>query len=249
MLEDVQLWQITFYGFAAGVVGTGLGGFLAFIFPRPREDIFSGALGFAAGVMMAVVFLELVEEALDFGGLPAALVGMLLGLGVFFLLDQLIPHQHAVTEEQTEHQARYLKKGVLLALGIALHNLPEGMAIGAGYVVSVETGFLLAVVLALHNIPEGLAVAIPLKAIGRGGLGLYAALLAGVPMGIGAFIGGAVSAISPFFLGASLGFAGGAMLYIVCDELIPDAYETSRGHAPILGITLGVVVGMLITAL
>lgn len=244
-----HVFDATVYGMLAGVVGTGLGGVIAYFLPRLRANFFCGILGFAAGVMLAVTFLELVVESLAEAGHLPTIIGLLLGMGVFFLLDWFLPHSHPVTPEKEGREELYLRKGFLLAVGIALHNLPEGMAIGAGYALSTDTGAVLALLLALHDIPEGLAVAVPLQAAGRRAFGVWASLLAGLPTGIGAFLGAYIGAISPVLLAIALSFAAGAMLYIVCDELIPDAYESGDSHAAILGIGSGVVLGLLLTTM
>ncbi len=232
----------------AGVVGTGAGGLLSIFVKKPTPRFTGTILAFAAGVMLSIVFLELVEESIDYSGYGAAIVGLALGMGIFYLLDHFLPHHHSVTAEEA-HLGGYLKKGTLLALGIGLHNFPEGLAIGTGFIGSTELGTSLAILIGLHNIPEGMAVAAPLQQGGQNYprvLGITA--LAGVPMGVGAFIGAAIGSISEFVLGISLGFAGGAMLYIVCDELIPDAYKSAGAHLSIFGIFTGTVLGILFTA-
>jgi len=240
--------EIGLLGMLAGVVGTGAGGLVSVFMGKPSSRFTGTILAFAAGVMLSIVFLELIEEAIDFSGYLAAIIGLSLGMGVFYLLDHYLPHHHPVTPEDI-HLGGYLKKGTLLALGIGLHNFPEGLAIGSGFIGSTELGITLAVLIGLHNIPEGMAVAAPLRAGGYSYLKVVAiTALAGAPMGVGAFIGAAISSISPLVLGLSLGFAAGAMLYIVCDELIPDAYKSAGAHLSILGIFCGTVLGILFTA-
>ncbi|MGI6575058.1 MAG: ZIP family metal transporter [bacterium] len=248
-MDNPQLWQIALYGLLAGVIGTGTGGLLAYVIPQPRPAVFSGILGFAAGVMMVVVFLELLQQSLHTSGLLVSVIGLVFGLGLFFFLDSALPHKHAITGKLSEKEGDLLKKGLMLTIGIALHNLPEGMAIGSGYAASVQTGFALALVLALHNVPEGLVVAMPMWAVGHNLHGLEVSLLVGIPTGIGAGLGALLGRISPAFLAFSLSFAAGAMLYVVCDELIPDAYQASNSHGVIVGIGLGVVLGLFLTSL
>ncbi len=240
--------EIGALGMAAGVIGTGAGGLLSVIVKTPTPRFTGTIMAFAAGVMLSIVFLELIEEAIDFSGYQAAILGITLGMAVFYLLDHFLPHHHPVTPEETPF-GKYLKKGTLLALGIGLHNFPEGLAIGSGFVGSTELGTSLAILIALHNIPEGMAVAAPLRQGGYKYLKIVAiTALAGAPMGIGAFIGAAISSISVFILGVSLGFAAGAMLYIVCDELIPDAYKTAGAHLSIFGIFAGTILGIIFTS-
>lgn len=240
--------EIGALGMLAGVIGTGAGGLVSLFMNKPSSRFTGTILAFAAGIMLAIVFLELLEESIDFSSHMIAILGLTLGMAIFYAIDHFLPHHHPVTPEKT-HQGGYLKKGTLLALGIGLHNFPEGLAIGAGFIGSTELGTTLAVLIGLHNIPEGMAVAAPLRAGGYNHRKvIWITALAGAPMGAGAFIGAAISSISPLILGLSLGFAAGAMLYIVCDELIPDAYESAGAHFSILGIFCGTVLGILFTA-
>lgn len=240
--------EVSVLGLLTGVVGTGAGGFFAIFVNRPTPRLLGAILAFSAGVMLSIIFLELLHESMEYSGYATALAGLFLGLALFFILDRYLPHHHPVSPEEN-HQGTYLKKGVLLALGIGLHNFPEGLAIGAGFSGSTELGLTLTILIALHNIPEGMAVAAPLKYGGytfRKVLAITA--LSGAPMGAGALIGALIGAISPVVLGISLGFAAGAMLYIVCDELIPDAYNTAGAHLSIVGIFAGVALGILFSA-
>jgi len=240
--------EVGMLGMLAGVIGTGAGGLMSVFVKNPTPRFTGTILAFAAGIMLSIIFLELIDESIANSGYQAAVSGLALGMLIFYLLDHYLPHHHAVSVEET-HQGGYLKKGTLLALGIGLHNFPEGLAIGTGFVGSPELGMSLAILIGLHNIPEGMAVAAPLKQGGYSYLRVLAiTALAGAPMGVGALIGAAIGSISTFVLGLSLGFAAGAMLYIVCDELIPDAYESAGAHLAIFGIFSGTALGILFTA-
>ncbi len=242
---NADILDITLIGFLAGILGTGLGGLFALIIRKPKKELLSFFLGFAGGIMLAIVFTDLLPEAVEIGGFITALFGLVLGTILMLLLDIYLPHAHF--SESTDGGTSYIRTGVMLGLGIAMHNLPEGIAIGAGYVASPSIGLALAVTISLHNVPEGLAMATPMNA---GGLNVFKTLLytgmAGVPMGIGAFIGSSISNISPYILSISLGFAGGAMLYIIFDELIPDAQNIAQGHSGTFGAIFGAIAGILL---
>ncbi len=142
-------------------------------------------------------------------------------------------------------RSRLKKMGVLIGLGIALHNVPEGLAIGAAYAHEPSLGLGVALLIALQNIPEGTAMAVPLGAAGvpaRNVLALTAT--AGLPMALGALAGVLLGSISPTILSFALGFAAGAMMYIVGDELLPEAHEYGTGHYPTLGLVAGLFVGV-----
>lgn len=201
-------------------------------------------LGFAGGVMLVVVFVELIPEGLE-TGFAYPVLGLLLGVLSLLFLDEHFAHHHFVSKEDHHHREKYLKKGVLIATGVALHNFPEGLAIGAGFVASPALGITLTILIALHNLPEGLAAGIPLKTGGSRPLRIIlTTVAAGLPMGVGAMVGALLGTLSPFMLGGSLGFAAGAMLYIISDELIPDVYRLTNPHVAIGGITAGVIIGI-----
>ncbi|NLA11158.1 MAG: ZIP family metal transporter [Firmicutes bacterium] len=237
--------RITVIGLLAGTVGTGSGG-LAILFTKEIKPRFlSLILGFAGGMMLDVTFLELIPESIEQGGFFYGITGLAGGIVIFLLLDIALPHFHHYTDES--RQGHYRKMGILLGIGIALHNIPEGLAIGTGYVSSESLGVGLALIIGIHNFPEGLAMAVAMDAGGNNKIKtLVATVLAGLPMGLGAFLGAVLGGISPVALSLSLGFAGGAMLFITCDELLPDAHRLSQGYSATVGLLLGVVAGILI---
>ncbi len=240
-----DIMQITLIGLAAGIIGTGSGTVIALFVRNPSKSLLGFILGFAGGIMLAIVLTDLLPESIEAGSFLLAFIGLLVGVLFILFVDLKIPHVHFY--ETTEELARFIRTGTILGLGIAMHNLPEGIAIGASYVASPALGFTLAVTIALHNIPEGIAMACPLCA---GGMRIrwiliYTAM-AGLPMGLGAFIGASLGAISPAVLSLSLGFAGGAMLYIIFGELIPGAQNSGNGHSGTFGAVFGTIAGILL---
>jgi len=243
----VNIMYVLLLGLAAGVLGTGGGGLIAAFTHRRVKLPLSGFLGLSAGVMLAVVFHELIPEALEDGGLAPSIIGLISGVLIMIVMDYLVPHEHLSNNSREKVQPTFVRAGLLLGLGIAFHNFPEGIAIGTSYAHDPELGYAIAVVLALHNLPEGIAMAIPLSAghLPPWKVVLYT-MLAGVPMGIGALIGGWIGVISPLLLSVGLGFAAGAMLYIICHELVPGAQRRSRGYGATLGIVIGVIIGVIL---
>lgn len=241
----MNLTNIFLIGLVAGVVGTGAGGIVAILTHRKTKLPFSTLLGLAAGIMLAVIFEELIAHAIEDGGLIVGTVGVMLGILIMMALDTFLPHKE-LSDDSGGHNVSLRRVGVLIGIGIAMHNFPEGVAIGASYAREPVIGLTLAIVLVLHNIPEGMAMAVPLAGGGVPSLKvLWFTALAGIPMGIGSLLGGLIGQTSPIMLGLGLGFAGGAMLYITCHELIPGAQKRAHGHAATVGIAVGAIVTLI----
>lgn len=165
-------------------------------------------------------------------------------------VDELVHVNHYNEHANAGDSKRDLwMAGVVIACAIALHNTPEGMSIGASFAAqtddAVTTALMLAVLLGLHNIPEGMAVSVPLIA---GGMGRLKAVLltaaSGIPMVIGALLGLWLGDIGPLGLSCSLGFASGAMLYVVFGEIIPQATLMDRSRVPAILVVVGILIGM-----
>lgn len=224
-------------------LATALGAGLVIVVGKPSTKLLSLMLGFAAGVMLAVITLELLPEAIELGGIYNAVLGFLVGVALLYLLDLYIPHLHIGCNGNPQQQ-QLLRVGYLIFLGIAAHNLAEGLAIGAGLFASHSLGVAIAIAIALHNIPEGMATAVPLSMGGMGKLKLLGLMVvAGLMTAVGALIGGFAFQQAANLVGASLGLAAGAMFYIVGDELIPQARCYHHHHAN-LGLVAGFLLGV-----
>lgn len=242
------------YSFLAGT-STALGAIVLMLFGSPGKKTMALLLGFAGGIMIAVSVFELMPEALDLGPMSVLIIGFVLGCGLMYLLDRVVPHAHmsendnlTLENADTFHvtQKNVLRTGYLIFFGIALHNIPEGLAIGAGVESSPELGLAIAVAIGLHNIPEGIAVAGPLKAGGLSNLKvLLFTLGAGLMTPVGAALGLILFGISEVFIGGALAFAAGAMIYIVQDELIPQSNRMDS-HAANIGFIAGLLLGFML---
>ena len=263
----------------AGVAGTGMGGLIGAMLQKDSNRTVSLLLSFAGGVMVSVVCFDLVTEAVETNvGVWTVVAAIAIGVAVTYFLNYLIdkktnpevPHideNHPKTADDldelihsdhlNQHYARKDSKlglfvaGVVMASAIALHNVPEGMTIGASYAsndgVMGSAALILAVLIGLHNIPEGMAVSVPLIS---GGMAKWKAVLitaaTGIPTILGALLGYLLGEIGPMGLTMSLGFASGAMLYVVFGEILPQSILMYHSKLPAFSTIVGILAGMLI---
>ncbi len=217
----------------SGVLGTALGGLLCALLPRVTDKLLSGLLHFTAGLMLAIVCFELLPEAMAYS-VSFGIAGLIAGMAMMLLTA-------AVWQSDT---SQTLRTGALVGIGIALHNLPEGLAVGAGYADAPVLGMALCAAIALHDVPEGLAMALPLRAGGVGaGKVVLLTLLAGLPTMLGAGIGLYVGGISHQALALCLALAGGAMLQVTCGSVLPEAQRKSSGRLESFFMAIGVIAG------
>lgn len=233
----------TLVAFFMGVGGTAAGGVFVLSFKRPSARTQTLLIGLSAGIMLMVVFLDLFPEAWKAGGWPLCLLGAFMGLFLVQTLDAALPKMPGIRDRGL---SRYSHAGLLLGLGIALHNFPEGVALGTVYTSSVDiSGWIgIALLMSLHNIPEGMVMAAAMR-LGRVRLSkvIWSLVLVEIPMALGATVGGVFGELSAAATGVSLGFAGGAMLYITVDELLPAATEMGGPYWMLTGLAGGSALG------
>ena len=273
------VWTLIITTALAGVAGTGIGGLVGAMLQRDSNRMVSLLLSFAGGVMLSVVCFDLVTEAVETQlGVWVVVGAIAFGVAVTYILNYLIdrktnpevPHidaNHPQTADDLDElihsdhlEQHYAKRdsklslfvaGIVMASAIALHNVPEGMTIGASYASNDgamgSAALILAVLIGLHNIPEGMAVSVPLIS---GGMSKWKAVLitacTGIPTILGALLGYALGEIGPMGLTLSLGFASGAMLYVVFGEILPQSILMYHSKLPAFSAIVGILVGMLI---
>jgi len=263
----------------AGVGGTGLGGLIGAMLQKNSSRTVSLLLSFAGGVMLSVVCFDLIIEAVETGvGVMVVIGAVALGVALIYLLNFLIdrntnpevPHideNHPKTADDLDelihsdhYEQHFARKdsrfalfvaGVVMACAIALHNVPEGMTIGASYAsnngVMGSSALVLAVLIGLHDIPEGMAVSVPLISGGMGkGKAVLMTALSGAPTIVGALLGFLIGEIGAMGLALSLGFASGAMLYVVFGEILPQAILMYHSKLPAFSAIAGILVGLFI---
>ena len=222
-----MIWKVTLIGLLAGVLGTGIGGILSAIFRKEVDKYLMLCMGISGGVMLAVVVFDLMKEAMETTGILPTVAFTFMGV----LFTMFIKSRLDFTGE--------MQSGYLIFISILLHNLPEGLAIGSSFVSAETLGITLAIVIGLHNIPEGLATAlslagsrVPAKKI------ILFTFIAGIPMGIGSFLGVFFAGIFKSLIGVFLSLAAGTMLFVVLDEIIPK----SKSLYSIIGFLLGTII-------
>jgi len=238
---------------------TALGASLVFFFKTINKNLLNGMLGFAAGVMIAASFWSLLAPAIEMaeglGQTPwlTASIGFLAGGGFLFTIDKLLPHLHmGLDVSQAEGIKTSWQRSVLLVLAITLHNIPEGLAVGVAFGAaasgnlggaSIAGAIALAIGIGLQNFPEGAAVSIPLR---REGFSRKKSFLYGQASGIVEPISGVIGAIAVItmrpLLPYALAFAAGAMIYVVVEELIPEAQREVGGSKTDIA-TIGTMIG------
>jgi ZIP family zinc transporter len=222
-------------------LATGLGGLLIALFGRFDMRAYDSLLGFAAGVMTAIATLGLIHEAFVSTNTLSALLGVVVGAAALFLLDRYLPHEHEHLPFVCSNPTAY-RRGLLLFTAMTLHNVPEGLAVGTSFTAQPRLGLLLALAIALHNIPEGIAVAGPFRACGMPRRQYLAwTVVSGLAEPIAALLGAAFVTLWKSFLPFSLAFAGGAMLYVVSDELIPESHSHGYEHQATFGFISGFI--------
>jgi ZIP family zinc transporter len=230
-------------------LATTIGSVIGIFVRKPSKTFMAFTLGFAAGVMVHVSFVELLGAAIKDIGFGWAHVAFFSGMGVMFVIDLSIPHdwgaEHYEGPGTKAKNRAVMRTGLLVALGIAIHNFPEGLVTFTGAMKNMDLGIALAVAVGIHNIPEGMAVSVPIyAATGSRKKAFLWSFLSGISEPIGALLGALILApfLSKGFLGVCLGAVGGIMVFISLDELVPAAREYGKEHTAIVGVVLGMIV-------
>jgi ZIP family zinc transporter len=245
---------------------TAFGASAVFLFPSIPRKVFNGMLGFAAGIMISASFWSLLLPGLEMGRLDLSegavswlpvTIGFFLGASFLYFLHKLLPHLHiGIESNKQEGRNSSWKRSVLLVTAITIHNLPEGLAVGVGFGVisgsaDPASAFLAAVALSfgigIQNIPEGAAVSVPLRREGFSrGKAFFYGQMSGIVEPIGGILGAglvlSISSILPY----ALGFAAGAMVFVVIEELIPESHTGNETEMSTLGSILGFLTMMIL---
>ena len=242
-------------------LSTGIGSAIAFVIRKFNTSYLSFLLGLSAGVMVYISFTELLGTAIEDVGFLKANIAFFVGIIFFALIDILVPHSYeeesaedhrlGVTAEKdnsisSSSKSALKRGGIFIALGIAIHNFPEGMVTFASAATGdVSLGIMIAVAIAVHNIPEGIAVSVPiLYSTGSRKKAFGYSFLSGLAEPVGALIGFLILMpfLTPDILSMTLAFVAGIMVYISLDEILPMAHRYGREHLVIIGIVSGMAI-------
>jgi len=228
---------------------TVVGAVLGFLFKRIPHKVNDAILGFAAGVMLAAAIIGLILPAVETSenqGIWVVVVGILAGAAFLNVIDRFMPHLHKLTgleKEEHENHAQ-VNKILLFVMAIAIHNLPEGIAAGVGFGnENLSDAFSVAAGICLQNIPEGMVIISPMLAAGiPKGRTFFLAMLTGLVEVAGTFLGYFTVRVATVILPFALAFAGGTMLYVISDEMIPEThshgYERMATYSLLIGFLL-----------
>ncbi|WP_343763011.1 ZIP family metal transporter [Clostridium oceanicum] len=215
-----------------------IGAFLGISIKNPSNKLLGKLIGFSAGLMLSVVVFDLIPEALSKHNIKNMVLCFILGISLIMVID-IKSNNTSINEHK--------KVAFLAAIGLMLHNFPEGMLMGCGFATGNNLGLKMSFIIAIHDIPEGIAVAAPLIASKEKP---YKTLLyvffTAFPTAIGSFIGIYMYRVSDGFIGILLSLASGIMLYVVCGNMIPESSKLYGNKIPMLFIIIGIIVGVFI---
>lgn len=238
-------------------LSTGIGSALAVFTKRTNTKFLSLALGLSAGVMIYVSFVELFPQAVSLMSETSdkanlyTVLAFFGGIALIFLIDMLIPHEdnphelHKVEDMEKAKNSKLKRVGLMTALGVAIHNFPEGIATFASAMVAPELAIPIAIAIAIHNIPEGIAVAVPLyHSTGSRSKAFWLSFSSGLAEPFGALFGFLIlrQFLDTFVLGTIMAGVAGIMVYISVDELLPAAEKYGEHHVSIIGFIIGMAI-------
>ena len=212
----MEILKTTIIGLFFGTFGTTLGGIIGVVIKKNSNKFLSFILSFASGLMMSIICFDLIPEALGISNILNVVIGIIIGIIMMVFCDLIVDKKFNNTKIIKNDKNTLLKTGIIVSIGLAIHNFPEGLAIGSGFEASIKLGLSLAIAICLHDIPEGVSMEVPMK---NGGMKIskviFYIILSGITTGIGAFFGAIIGSISEQIIAICLSFAAGAMLYIV----------------------------------
>ncbi|WP_052222718.1 ZIP family metal transporter [Clostridium homopropionicum] len=223
------------------LVGTMLGASIGILFKKPSNRIIGCINAFAAGLMLSIVMIDLIPEAINKINFFNAMIFALMGMLIIMLID-------LISDKNKMFSDSHLKIAFMAALGLMIHNFPEGIIMGAGFLANAELGIKMSILIAIHDVPEGIAVAAPLMASNKAAYKIMTyAFITALPTVLGSWLGVFLGSISEVVLGECLGVASGVMLYVIFGQMIPESLKLWRGKTVTISTLIGMIFGLVIT--
>lgn len=229
------------FAFFCGIVGACIGAAFTLSLPLKKEKVIDILTGFTSGLMLGLISFGLIPEALAFSSLLPCIAILITSYIAIGIIERYLDASSILVKN------RHIKSGFLISIGIALHNFPEGLAIGSSFTYNHRFGILVGIMIIIHDIPEGFALAIPFKIAKRRNIDiLKIAFLSGIPTGVGCLIGSLLSSITKLLMAGCLMAAAGAMLYVVMSEMIPEYSRKEDFKICAISNMIGIVFALLL---
>lgn len=237
------IFMIGIFSAVVSLIGTMVGAFIGVSIKNPTDKLLGTLLSIATGIIISIIFLELIPDSIDHIGFLKTLIVIIIGIAIIYMIDGMLKvasdNNHA-----TATKISHTKVAILMALGLMMHNFPEGIIMGFGFVKGSGLGIKMSILISIHDIPEGIAIAAPLIAAGKKPFKiLWYSFLVAFPTVIGAWLGIIMNNISTAFLGYSIAFASGIMIYVAFGQMLPESNELNKSYTNTLWIIVGIIFG------
>ncbi|KYH29393.1 MULTISPECIES: ZIP family metal transporter [Clostridium] len=239
---DRQVILIVTFASLLSLAGTMIGASIGIIIRTPSKKVIGAINGLASGLMLSIIMLDLIPEAVEKINFFNTITFSIIGIFIIMLIDMLSGNEGRFFSDT------HTKAAFMAALGLMLHNFPEGIIMGAGFLANASLGIKMSILIAIHDIPEGIAVSAPLM-VSRVKISriLNYAFITAFPTLIGAGVGMYIGNISNIVLGECLAIASGIMLYVVFGQMLPESLRLWDGKTATFSILLGLILGLVIT--
>jgi ZIP family zinc transporter len=244
----LEIYQPFLLSLIAGLA-TGVGGLVVVSLGKLSNRVVGFSMGVASGVMLMVAFNDLFLEAVKILTHTELIIAFSLGAIIIMVIDLAIPHIELTAGTGNGGSSKIYRTGMMIAIGITIHNFPEGLVVSAGYTYLPRLGLIISTAIMMHNIPEGIATAIPLSVSGvKRSRIILITLLSGLAEPIAALVSAVALSFfsSTTVIGVALALAAGVMSYITADELIPVAHEYGHKHVVSVGLLSGMLFALLV---
>jgi len=229
------------FAFLCGILGACVGAAFTLFLSFKNEKVIDILIGFTSGLMLGLISFGLIPEAITLWSLLPCIVILIISYMVIGTIEKYLDTNSIIAKN------RYIKSGFLISLGIALHNFPEGLAIGSSFAFNNRFGILVGIMIIIHDIPEGFALAVPFKIAKKKNIDiLKIAFLSGIPTGVGCLIGSLLSSIIKLLMAGCLTAAAGAMLYVVMSEMIPEYSRKENFKLSAISNMVGIVFALIL---